>query len=138
MVDLPKNKQLILFDGVCHLCNGAVQYILKNDKKDVFLFTPLQSDTGKQVIEDYQIDTTKVDSILLLNPKKKLLYKSGAVLRIAFHLKFPINVLSVFLVIPPSIRNWVYDQIAKNRYKWNGKRETCMMPSPEIRKKFLM
>lgn len=136
-LNLPNNKKLILFDGVCNLCNASVQYVIKHDKKNVFLFAALQSDIGKYIIKAYHIDTNKTDSILLYTPKKGMDYKSTAALKIAQHLKFPINAMAVFIIIPAFIRNWVYDYIAKNRYKWYGKKESCMIPTPELKSKFL-
>lgn len=135
--ELPKNKKLILFDGVCNLCNDSVQYVIKHDKSNIFMFTALQSDVGKQVIEKYNIDTLETDSILLYNPEKGIDYKSTAALKIAAKLGFPRSLMGVFFVIPPFIRNWVYDYIAKNRYKWYGKKEACMIPTPELKSKFL-
>lgn len=137
MIDIPKHKKLILFDGVCNLCNASVQYIIKHDKKNLFMFTALQSDAGKQVIEAYNIDTAKTDSILLFTPKKGIEYKSTAALKIAYHLGFPNSLISLFLIVPVFIRNWVYDYIAKNRYTWYGKKEACMIPTPELKSKFL-
>lgn len=136
-VDLPKNKQLILFDGVCNLCNSSVNFVIKHDKKNKFLFTPLQSELASQIVEEFQIDRKKTDSILLYTPEKVITYKSTAALKIASYLGFPINILSVFLIIPAIIRNWIYDFIAKNRYKWFGKKEVCMIPTPELKSKFL-
>lgn len=102
------------------------------------MFAPLQSETGKEIIEKFNIDTTKTDSILLYNPEKdKINYKSNAALIIASQLGFPTNILSIFLIIPSFISNWVYDYIAKNRYKWYGKQEACMIPTPELKSKFL-
>ena len=138
MIDIPNNKQLILFDGVCNLCNASVLYVIKRDKKHRFLFAPLQSDIGKQIIKKFNIDTEETDSILLYNPlKDKLSYKSTAALLVAKHLGFPINLLTGFLVLPSFLRNWVYNYIAKNRYKWYGKKEACMIPTPELKAKFL-
>lgn len=135
---IPKDKQLILFDGICNLCNSSVLYVIKRDKKDKFLFAPLQSDTGKAVIKKFNIDTEKTDSILLYNPKKdSLTYKSTAALLVARHLGLPTNILSLFLIVPAFIRNWVYNYIAKNRYKWYGKKESCMIPTPELKAKFM-
>ncbi len=101
------------------------------------MFTALQSDTGKDIIKTFDIDTTKIDSILLYHPEKGISYKSTAALKIASKLGFPRNLMSIFFIIPPFIRNWVYDYIAKNRYKWYGKREACMIPTPELKSKFL-
>ncbi|MEN3324205.1 DCC1-like thiol-disulfide oxidoreductase family protein [Mariniflexile soesokkakense] len=137
MIDLPNHKKLILFDGVCNLCNTSVQYVIKHDNKNIFMFTPLQSKVGQQIIKKYQIDTNKVDSILLYTPEKGIDYKSTAALKIASHLGFPQSLITVFFIIPPFIRNWVYDYIAKNRYKWYGKKESCWIPTPELKSKFL-
>lgn len=134
---LSKDKQLILFDGVCNLCNSSVQYVIKHDKQDRFMFTALQSDVGQDIIKDYDIDTLKIDSILLYTPEKGIKYKSSAALKIASQLGFPRNLMTVFFIIPPFIRNWVYDFIAKNRYKWYGKKDACMIPTPELKSKFL-
>ena len=135
---VPTDKQLILFDGVCNLCNSSVLYVIKRDKKDKFLFAPLQSDIGKTIINKFQIDTDNTDSILLYNPKNESLsYKSSAALHVAKQLGFPINILSVFLIVPTFISNWVYDYIAKNRYKWYGKKDVCMIPTPELKSKFI-
>ncbi|SFZ91781.1 Predicted thiol-disulfide oxidoreductase YuxK, DCC family [Flaviramulus basaltis] len=126
-----------MFDGVCNLCNTSVQYVIKHDKKDIFMFTALQSTVGKQIIEEFKIDTKKTDSILLYTPEKGLEYKSKAALKIAYYLGFPYSLMSVFFIVPPFIRNWVYDYIAKNRYKWYGKKDACMIPTPELKSKFL-
>lgn len=137
MIELEKNKQLILFDGVCNLCNSSVQYVIKNDKNNVFLFAPLQGETGKKILEHYQIDRSKMDSIILFTNKQKLYYKSTAALKIARKLNTPVNLLSAFLIIPPFIRNGIYNYIAKNRYKWYGKQNECMIPTENLKEKFL-
>ncbi|WP_053977799.1 thiol-disulfide oxidoreductase DCC family protein [Mangrovimonas xylaniphaga] len=137
MITLPANKELILFDGVCNLCNTSIQYVIKHDKQNKFVFAALQSDIGKSVIKEHGIDTTKIDSILLHKPNNKIYYKSTAALKIASKLGFPISIMSIFLIVPTFIRNWVYDFIAKNRYKWFGKKQSCMIPTPELSSKFL-
>lgn len=137
MIHLNKRNKLILFDGVCNLCNNSVRYVIKHDKKNLFMFTALQSETGKIIIEEFNIDTKKTDSILLYTPEKGIDYKSTAALKIAFQLGFPQNLMGIFFIIPPFIRNWVYDYIAKNRYKWYGKKDACMIPTPELKSKFL-
>lgn len=135
---IPKNKQLILFDGVCNLCNSSVLYVIKRDKKNRFLFAPLQSEIGHALIKKYDINTNKTDSILLYNAKKDcIVYKSSAALQIAKYLGFPTNLLSIFFIIPPFLRNVVYNYIAKNRYNWFGKKDACMIPTPELKAKFL-
>ena len=134
---VPANKKLILFDGVCNLCNSSVQYAIRHDKNNLFLFTELQSNIGQNIIEHYNIDTSKIDSILLYTPEKGIQYKSTAALKVAWQLRFPINLLAIFLIVPNVIRNWVYDFIAKNRYKWYGRKESCMVPTLELKSKFL-
>ncbi|MFI1771388.1 thiol-disulfide oxidoreductase DCC family protein [Thalassobellus citreus] len=134
---VPNHKKLILFDGVCNLCNSSVQYVIKHDTKNLFLFTALQSDIGQEIIKNHNIDTHKIDSILVYTPKKGIDYKSTAALKIAHQLGFPHNLMSVFFIIPAFIRNWVYDYIAKNRYKWYGKKDACMIPTPELKSRFL-
>lgn len=136
MITLPKHKQLILFDGVCNLCNNSIIFVIKHDKNNAFLFASLQSDTGKAIIKQFNIDTSTTDSILLYKDEK-LYSKSNAALRIASKLNFPYNLLSVFRIIPSFISNIVYDFIARNRYKWFGKENSCMVPTPELQAKFL-
>lgn len=137
MINFPKHKKLILFDGVCNLCNASVQYVIKHDKNDLFMFTALQSEVGQQIINEYKIDTSKTDSILLFTQESGIDCKSTAALKIANNLGFPQSLMTVFFIVPTFIRNWVYDYIAKNRYKWYGKKESCMIPTPEIKNKFL-
>lgn len=131
------NKKLILFDGVCNLCNSSVKYVIRHDKNNIFMFAALQSHAGKKIMEAHQIDPKITDSILLYSPKKGISYKSTAALKIAYYLGFPNSLMSVFLIVPACVRNWVYDYVAKNRYKWFGKKEQCMVPTPELKSKFL-
>jgi predicted DCC family thiol-disulfide oxidoreductase YuxK len=137
MIDLPENKKIILFDGVCNLCDKSVHFIIKHDKNDVFRFVALQSDLGKKIIKHIGINTTKTDSIILYQPGMAYFYKAEAALKIAKELGGIYIVLSLFSVLPNSLSNLVYDWIAKNRYKWYGKKDECMIPSPELKAKFL-
>jgi predicted DCC family thiol-disulfide oxidoreductase YuxK len=138
MNKVPKDKQLIVFDGVCNLCNNSVLFVIKHDKKNRFLFAPLQSDVGLALINEFNIDTEKTDSILLYSPLKNLVtYRSSAALQIAKNLSFPFNLLVVFILIPTFIRDWVYIYIAKNRYRWFGKKDSCMIPTPGLKSKFM-
>lgn len=137
LAELPKHKQLILFDGVCNLCNSAIQYVIKHDKTEEFMFAALQSEAGKQVIAHYKIDVKKIDSILLYSEAFGLKYKSSAALKIGSQLKFPNYLIAVFYIVPTFIRNCVYDFIAKNRYKWYGKQVSCMIPTKELESRFL-
>jgi len=131
------NKKIILFDGVCNLCNSTIQRIIKRDTNDVFRFAALQSEVGKKLISERNIDTQKVDSIIFIDPGVAYYFKSKAALQIGQHLK-GYRTLSYFLtLIPNSLRNIVYDYIAKNRYQWYGKKDQCMVPTPELLAKFL-
>jgi predicted DCC family thiol-disulfide oxidoreductase YuxK len=136
--NVPKDKELILFDGVCNLCNSSVLYVIKRDKKNKFLFAPLQSEMGQAIINAFNIDTEETDSIILYKPKERKIYhRSTAALSVAKSLNFPTNLMVVFFIVPTFIRNWVYNYIAKNRYTWYGKKESCMIPTPELTSKFL-
>lgn len=137
MLNLPPNKKIILFDGICNLCNSAVQFIVKRDTNDVFRFVALQSTLGIEICNYIGVDPTKMDSIILYEPGKTYYYKSDAALRIASNLGFLYSLTIVFKIIPESVRNMIYDYIAKNRYRWFGKKEECMIPTKELKDKFL-
>ena len=130
---IESNKKLILFDGVCNLCNSAIQFMIKHDKEDAFRYAALQSDIGKKLIAERNIDTEKVDSILLIEPGIAYYDKSDAALQIGKHLKGYRTISSILYMIPSGLRNIVYDFIARNRYKWYGKKEACMIPTPELK-----
>ncbi len=134
---MEKNKKIILFDGVCNLCNGAVQFIIKRDENDIFRFAALQSETGKKLITERNIDTEAIDSIILIEPNIAFYTKSTAALKIADDFKGLWSLMSILLWLPESFRNIVYDFIARNRYAWYGKKEECMIPTPELKKKFI-
>lgn len=134
------NKQLthsiILFDGVCNLCNGAVNFVIKRDPRNVFKFTPLQEKQGVLLLKKHAVDSRKLDSIVLIE-NGNVYIKSSAALRIARKMSNLWPLFFVLLIIPSFIRDGVYDFIAKNRYKWFGKKEQCMIPTPGLREKFL-
>jgi predicted DCC family thiol-disulfide oxidoreductase YuxK len=126
---------VILFDGVCNFCDASVQFILKRDKKEAFYFASLQSEAGQGLLEKHSVPEN-VDSMILVEDDK-VYYKSSAALRISRHLDGAWKLLYVFMIVPAPIRNVVYDLIAKNRYKWFGQKESCMLPPPAVRKRFL-
>jgi len=134
------NKQLthsiILFDGVCNLCNGAVNFVIKRDFGNVFKFASLQEKQGTLLLKKYAIDARKLDSIVLIE-NDSVYTKSSAALRIARKLSKLWPLFIIFIIIPSFIRDGIYDFIAKNRYKWFGKKEQCMIPTPGSREKFL-
>ncbi|MEX0289104.1 MAG: thiol-disulfide oxidoreductase DCC family protein [Flavobacteriaceae bacterium] len=136
-MEYPKDKKIVLFDGVCNLCNGAVQYIIKRDKKDQFRFAALQSEIGQFLASERQIDLAKTDSIILIEPGLAYYIKSSAALRIGLAFGGPYKILALYEWIPRPIRDFVYDIIAKRRYRWFGKQDECMIPTPELKNKFL-
>jgi predicted DCC family thiol-disulfide oxidoreductase YuxK len=129
-------KIVILFDGVCNLCNGAVQFIIKRDKTSKFLFASLQSDFGQSQLQKFGLDPSKLHSIIALD-NGKFYERSDAALKIASGLAQPWRMFGVFRILPRFLRDWFYDLIAKNRYKMFGKRESCMIPTPELKGRFV-
>ncbi|MBP9793990.1 MAG: DUF393 domain-containing protein [Flavobacterium sp.] len=136
MEKLPKDKKIILFDGVCNLCNSSVQYIIKRDSKDVFRFVSLQSELGQEILQYLGIANRNIDSIVLYEPGRAYYYKSGAIIEIAKEMPY-LSWFTIFRFVPTSLRDTLYDFIAKNRYKWYGKQESCMIPTTELKAKFL-
>ncbi len=134
---MKNEKKIILFDGVCNLCNGAVQYVIERDTEDRYRFAPLQSDIGQKLISERHIDSSVVDSVILIEPGVAYYIKSDAAIEIARDLGGIWSLLALFKWIPARMRNIVYDFIAHNRYKWYGKKDQCMVPTPELKAKFL-
>ncbi len=134
---MEESKKIILFDGVCNLCNSSVQFVIKRDKKDVFRYAAIQSEVGEQLMAERHIDTSQVDSIILIEPGVAYFTKSDAALEIAQELGGMWKLISIFKGIPKSVRDVIYDFVARNRYKWFGKQESCMIPTPELKAKFL-
>lgn len=128
-------NEIILFDGVCNFCQGSVKFIMKHEKNQSLKFASLQSEIGQKLLNQYQVPK-ETDSIVFIKNGKAYI-KSTAALKISTYLSFPLYLLVVFIIIPAFIRNFVYDIIAKNRYKWFGKQDACMLPSPEVRARFL-
>jgi len=126
---------IILFDGVCNFCNGAVNFIIKRDKERVFRFAPLQSEVGQELLKEYHLPT-KMESFVLIC-KGKAYKKTSAALQIASILGGAWKITGVLWILPPFARDWAYTIIANNRYKWFGKKDACMIPTPEIRSLFL-
>ncbi|WP_439131637.1 thiol-disulfide oxidoreductase DCC family protein [Polaribacter sp.] len=137
MIDIPAHKKLILFDGVCNLCNTAVLKIIKYDKKNTFLFASLQSEAGQMIANHLNIDIGKIDSIILYDPGVAYDIKATAALNIMKDFGGIWNITQIGFLLPEVFRNHIYDFIAANRYKWFGKKESCMIPSPEITAKFI-
>jgi len=127
---------VILFDGVCNLCNGSVNFIIDRDKEAYFKFASLQSAEGTELLASHQLPADKLDSIVLVEGARYY-QRSTAALRIARKLRGLWPLLYAFIIIPPFIRNLVYDFIAKNRYRWFGRADSCRMPTPELKNRFL-
>lgn len=125
---------IILFDGVCNLCTWSVQFIIKRDPKEQFSFASLQSDVGKSLLEKHHL--SDVNSVVLIK-KNKCYLESNAALEICHHLSNSWKLLTILKIIPSFIRNPLYRYIARNRYKWFGKQESCMLPTEEMKKRFL-
>ncbi|WP_462251084.1 thiol-disulfide oxidoreductase DCC family protein [Ekhidna sp.] len=129
-------KPIIFFDGVCNLCNSSVQFVIKRDKNEKFDFSSLQSDFAKKSLANEDVKADDLQSIVLKDGNK-ILNKSSAALTIAKNLNGLWPALYLFMIIPKFIRDWVYDLIAANRYKWFGKLDECMIPSPELKSRFI-
>jgi predicted DCC family thiol-disulfide oxidoreductase YuxK len=127
---------IILFDGVCNLCNSAVDFVIRRDKNDRFKFGALQDNETKSILKDYKINQDYLDSIILIRGDE-VFYKSKAALEISKNLSGLWPAWYVFTIVPAIIRDPIYDWIARNRYRWFGKKETCRLPTPEEKSKFL-
>ncbi|NOQ92021.1 MAG: DUF393 domain-containing protein [Flavobacteriaceae bacterium] len=131
-----KNKSIILFDGICNLCNSSVQFILKHDHKKQFLFASLQSDAAAKLLLQLNSKNNKLSSILLIEDNK-IYKKSTAALRISRELNPLFNWFYIFIIIPTKLRDFAYDIIAKNRYKWFGKRGSCLIDNAKYKERFI-
>lgn len=134
---MEEGKKIILFDGVCNLCNHVIQFVIKRDKRDTFRYAALQSEMGQQFVQERGIDRSKIDSIILIEPGIAYYTKSDAALKISKDFGGIWILLLMFQWLPRSLRDIVYDFIAKNRYRWFGRKDECMIPTPEIQAKFL-
>lgn len=130
-----QENPVILFDGVCNYCNTMVNFAIRNDKKAILKFAPLQSEAGKRLTEEYKI-ASEIDSVLFIEQGKVYTY-SDAAIRISKYLRWPAKVLYGLIIIPKFIRQPFYKWIAKNRYKWFGKKEACMVPTLDVKMRFL-
>lgn len=127
---------VVLFDGVCNLCNSSVNWIIDHDKEGKFKFASLQSVYGQNVVKQFNLTGEYMDTVLLLDDDK--LYKrSEAVLRIAKHIGGIHTLAYVFIIIPAFVRDMFYNFVARNRYRWFGKQDACRIPTPELKAKFL-
>jgi len=126
---------VILFDGVCNLCSGSVQFIIRHDKKKLFRFASLQSPFGQAVMQQFSLPVTELNSFILLE-NNRIYTKSTGALRVAKELDGLYKLLYAFIAVPPFIRNGIYNYIAKRRYQWLGKKEACWIPTTELQSLF--
>jgi predicted DCC family thiol-disulfide oxidoreductase YuxK len=129
-------NSIILFDGVCNLCDGVVQIVLNKDKKARFRFAALQSERGTALLKQFGLSTTNYNSFVLIE-SGRVFQKSTAALRVLKGLGGVWILLYAFIIVPRPIRDYIYDWVARNRYRFFGKKEECMLPTPEIRARFL-
>lgn len=133
---IPFGKKVILFDGVCNFCNFWVNLIIEHDKKDLFRFSPLQSEFGLSMLRKMNLSTSDFDTFVLIE-KDKYFIKSTAALKVLKNISGWLKIFYALILLPEFIRDWVYSLIAKNRYKIFGKSDACRIPSKEEKSKFL-
>lgn len=131
-----KQEHIIFFDGICNLCNSSVKFIIKHDKKQFFRFASLQWDVSRELLKEDYPDHNEYDSVIYLT-NHRIYHRSEAALQIARKLRFPVNLMYAFIIIPSFLRDPVYNFISRNRYKWFGKKDQCMIPSPSLKSRFL-
>jgi len=131
-----KTSKIILFDGICNLCNQSVQFVIEHDKRNQFRFASLQSDFGQNFLKENNLNASQFDSVVFIEDDK-FYTKSSAALKISNHLDGITSWLRIFMIVPKPLRDVVYNFIAKNRYRWFGKQESCWLPTPELKAKFI-
>ena len=132
-----ENYDIVLFDGVCNLCNGAVKFIIQHDKNVHFKFASLQSAFAEKILQQYKIEINNPPQSILLISDNKVFDQSSAIFHIAQKLDGAWKAAAIFLIIPKFIRDAVYNLIARNRYKWFGQKKECWLPTPELKARFL-
>ncbi|KOY15491.1 thiol-disulfide oxidoreductase DCC family protein [Paenibacillus xylanivorans] len=134
--DQHQGHPIVLVDGVCHFCQGLTKWIIKRDPEGKYHFASLQSDVAKKLLEKGKLSSDSMDTFVLIEDGKYYI-RSTAALRLSKGLKFPYPLLYVLIIVPKFIRNAIYNVVARNRYRWFGKDEACMLPTPEIKDRFL-
>ena len=127
---------IVLFDGVCNFCSGAVRFLIERDRRSHLRFAPLQSKAGQEIQERFGLDPATLDTMVLVEGDRVHL-KSTAALRALRQLSGAWPVLSLLLWLPRPLRDWAYDRFAERRYRWFGRRDECLIPSPKLRERFL-
>lgn len=137
MFRVPQGKMVVLFDGVCNLCNRSVQFIIRHDRHNRFLFAALQSDAGRALLQQFQLPADAVPESIILVTENKLYRYSDAVLHIARNLGGLWPLAYSGIIWPRFIRDRIYKFIARNRYRWFGRQDACMLPTAALKAKFL-
>jgi predicted DCC family thiol-disulfide oxidoreductase YuxK len=130
------NRSVVLFDGVCNLCNGAVQFIINRDRQGRFSFASLQSAAAQAHLRQFGLSTEAFDTFVLVEGGKAYT-RSTAALRIARRLPGAWKLLYALVMVPRPVRDWAYGLVARNRYRLFGRRDACMVPTPELKARFL-
>ena len=131
-----QEQPIILFDGICNFCDSAVNFLIRHDKKSRIRFAALQSQPGQHLLKQHNLSTTSFDTFVLLD-KGKTYTRSTAALRVCRYLPGGWPLFYGFIIVPAFIRDVLYNLVAQNRYKWFGKKETCMIPDASVRQRFL-
>ncbi|MCA9351928.1 DUF1768 domain-containing protein [Patescibacteria group bacterium] len=134
---LANHKKIVLFDGVCNLCNWWVRFLIRNDPHDTFRFAPLQSEVGRAIQAEYNINILGIRSVIVIDTYTTYTVKSSAIFSLARSMGGLWSLVNIFWILPVFIRDGIYDIIARNRYRWFGKQNTCMVPTNEVQHKFL-
>jgi predicted DCC family thiol-disulfide oxidoreductase YuxK len=134
---MTNNPVIVLFDGICNFCSSSVLFIIKRDPGGYFRFAALQTESGKSIMKNYNVNPDKIDSIILIE-NNKVYYRSYVALRIARKLKGGWKIFYAAVIIPPFIRNFFYDFVARNRYRWFGKRDSCFVPDLALKERFIL
>jgi predicted DCC family thiol-disulfide oxidoreductase YuxK len=129
-------RRILLFDGVCNLCDGLVQFTIKRDSRKIFLFAALQSKSGREILTQYHLPTESLDTFVFVDGDK-CFTKSSAGLNVLRLLGGIWSLFYVFILVPAPLRDWIYDRLAKTRYRIFGKKDQCLIPSPELKERFL-
>ena len=132
----PGVQHVLLFDGICNLCNGTVRFLLRADRSKKLFFASLQSDTGKQILQAYQFSGPPLQTVVFCSGPGYFTH-SDAILQVFRVLGFPWSLLYLFKAVPRPLRDLLYRWVARNRYRWFGKKESCLLPTPALRQRFL-
>ncbi len=136
LLEISKEHPILLFDGVCNICNGFVQFVIKRDPEKQFRFVALQSDTGKKILQHLNLSTEDLSTAILIE-NEKIYTQSSVGLKIIKRMDVWFSFLSFLIILPKSLRDFFYRIIANNRYKWFGQQDHCMIPTPELQSRFL-